>query len=78
MLFREIDLSLEFADMQLTLSNFSVFSSFCLFIFLSFQCRMWGGLDGMGILGHRYSKSTFGANENRPNIIYNSHTDIVF
>ena len=36
MLWREIVISLELADMQLSLSNFSVFSSFCLFIFLSF------------------------------------------
>ena len=33
---RELDISLELADMQLSLSSFSVFSSFCLFIFLSF------------------------------------------
>ena len=25
----------------------------------------WVGWDGMGILGHRYSKSTFGANQKR-------------
>ena len=34
---REIDISLELADMQLSLLHFSVFSSFCLFIFLSFR-----------------------------------------
>ena len=30
-------------------------------------CQMegWDGMDGMVIIGHRYSKSTFGANKNK-------------
>ena len=64
--------------MQLSLLHFSVFSSFCLFIFLSFRIFIFLSFclsvfnalcgDGIGlvvwmvIIGPRYSKSTFGAN----------------
>ena len=45
----------------------TIFEFFVFFVNLKFrdhlQCYIWVGLDGMVILDHRYSESTFGANK---------------